>query len=62
MSVEEDTEMLKKITAGFTAAVRVIADENIKALQSLARDAGALLSRLVQMESDSKLREDKKTT
>jgi len=54
--------MLKKITAGFTAAVRVIAEENIKALQSFARDAGALLSRLVQMESDSKLREDKKTT
>ena len=62
MSVEEDTEMLKKITTGFTEAVRVIAEENIKALQSFARDAGALLSRLVQMESDSKLREDEKTT
>ena len=62
MSVEEDTEMLKKITAGFTAAVRVIAEENINALQSFARDAAALLSRLAQMQSDAKLREDKKTT
>jgi len=62
LSVEEDTEMLKKITAGFTAAVRVIAEENINALQSFARDAGALLSRRAQMQSDAKLREDKKTT
>ena len=54
--------MLKKITAGFTAAVRVIAEENINALQSFARDAAALLSRLAQMQSDAKLREYKKTT
>ena len=54
--------MLKKITAGFTAAVRVIAEENINALQSFASDAAALLSRLAQMQSDAKLREDKKTT
>lgn len=62
MSVEEDNEMLKKLTTGFAAAVRIIAEENINALQSFARDAAALLSRLVQMQGDAKLRGDKKPT
>jgi len=62
LSVEEDTEMLKQITTGFTEAVRVIAEENINAVRSFARDAAALLSRLVQMQSDAKLREEEKPT
>jgi hypothetical protein len=54
--------MLKKMTTGFTEAVRVIAEENINAVRSFGRDAAALLSRLAQMQSDAKLREDKKPT
>ena len=54
--------MLKQITTGFTEAVRVIAEENINAVRSFARDAAALLSRLVQMQSDAKLREEEKPT
>ncbi|MHC4740598.1 MAG: hypothetical protein ACYS8Z_01725 [Planctomycetota bacterium] len=51
--------MLRKMTTGFTAAMRLIAAENINALRSFAKDAASLLSRLCQVYKDTKLRDGK---
>jgi hypothetical protein len=52
--VEEETEMLWKMTSGFKAAVRLIAVENINALRSFAKDAACLLSRLCQVQKNTR--------
>ena len=62
MSVEQDTEMLRKMTTGFAAAVRLIAVENLKVLRSLVRDVTGLLSRPGQVQRNARLRGGKKVT
>ncbi len=47
--------MLRKMTNGFKAAVRLIAAENVNALRSFAKDAACLLSRLCQVQKNTKL-------
>lgn len=62
MFVEEDAEMLRKMTTGFAAAVRVIAAENLNALRSLVRAVTSLLSRPGQVQRNARLRGGKKLT
>ena len=62
MVVEEETEMLRKMTIGFLAAVRLIAAENVNAGRSLLRDVGGLFSRLNEGQKNSRLRGGKKPT
>ena len=54
--------MLRKITTGFKAAMRLIAAENINALRNFAKDAAGLLSRLCQVLKGAKLRDGKELT
>ncbi len=54
--------MLRKITTGFAAAVRLIAAENLKVLRSLVRDVTGLLSRPGQVQRNARLRGGKKLT
>jgi len=54
--------MLRKITTGFVAAVRLIAAENLKVLRSLARDVTGLLSRPGPVQRNARLRGGKKLT
>ena len=60
MVVEEETAMLRKMTIGFLAAVRLIAAENVNAGRSFLRDVGGLFSRLSQVQKNSRLRGGKK--
>lgn len=54
--------MLRKITTGFKAAMRLIVAENINALRNFAKDAAGLLSRLCQVQQDNKLPDGKELT
>lgn len=62
VSFGQDAEMLRKITTGFAAAVRVIATENVNAVRSFVRDVSGLLSRSGQVERNARLRGGKKAT
>jgi hypothetical protein len=55
-SVEEDTEMLKRITTEFGAAVRLILAENLNVLRTFIRDLTSLFGRFSQLQRDAKLR------
>ena len=55
-SVEEDTEVLKRITTEFGAAVRLILAENLNVLRTFIRDLASLFGRFSQLQRDAKLR------
>ena len=55
-SVEEDTEMLKRITTEFGAAVRLILAENLNVLRAFIRDLTGLFGKSSQLQRDVKLR------
>ncbi len=55
-SVEEDTEMLKRITTEFGAAVRLILAENLNVLRTFIRDLTSLFGRFSQLQRGAKLR------
>jgi hypothetical protein len=55
-SVEEDTEMLKRITTEFGVAVRLILAENLNVLRTFIRDLTSLFRRFSQLQRDAKLR------
>jgi len=58
-SVEEDTEMLKRITTEFGAAVRLILAENLNVWRTFIRDLTSLVGRFSQLQRDAKLRRGK---
>lgn len=55
-SVEEDTEMLKRITTEFGAAVRLILAENLNVLRTFIRDLTSLFGKFSRLQRDAKLR------
>jgi len=55
-SVEEDTEMLKRITTEFGAAVKLILAENLNVLRTFVRYLTSLFGRFGQLQKDAKLR------